>query len=199
VIGLIDIDSKIPNLALMKISTYYKDKGEQVEFVQPNRKYNKIYASTILTKSKPKCLKLIKQYGDIIEIGGTGWDIKKRLSPEIEKCKADYDLYTPEMIASKMRGISTKESKLKKATEIVNAGIGFTSRGCVRTCPFCFVPTKEGPLQQDRDLSDIINPRSNVIILHDNNMTADPDCVDKLHEIRDRGLIVDINQGCDVR
>ena len=38
-IGLIDIDSKIPNLALMKISNYYKNIGEQVEFVQKNKKY----------------------------------------------------------------------------------------------------------------------------------------------------------------
>lgn len=33
-IGLIDVDGKLPNLALMKISTYYKSIGEQVEFVQ---------------------------------------------------------------------------------------------------------------------------------------------------------------------
>ena len=31
-IGLIDVDSKIPNLALMKLSTYYKSIGETVEF-----------------------------------------------------------------------------------------------------------------------------------------------------------------------
>lgn len=49
------------------------------------------------------------------------------------------------------------------------------------------------------EISDLINPRSNVLIIHDNNLTADPYCIDKLHEIRDRRLIVDINQGCDVR
>lgn len=38
-----------------------------------------------------------------------------------------------------------------------------------------------------------------MIILHDNNLTADLYCIDKLNEIRDRKLIVDINQGCDVR
>ena len=36
-IGLIDIDSKIPNLALMKISSYYKSIGEEVEFVQEEK------------------------------------------------------------------------------------------------------------------------------------------------------------------
>lgn len=38
-----------------------------------------------------------------------------------------------------------------------------------------------------------------MIILHDNNLTADLYCMDKLNEIRDIKLIVDINQGCDVR
>lgn len=51
----IDVDSKIPNLALMKISGYYKSMGEQVEFVRSNGKYERIYASAIFTRSKPVC------------------------------------------------------------------------------------------------------------------------------------------------
>lgn len=198
-IGLIDIDSKIPNLALMKISSYYKSLGEEVEFVLANKEYEKIYASAIFTRSKEKCEELINYYGDIIEIGGTGWDLSKRLPLDIEQIKPDYDLYTVEEIASRMKGIGTREHKHKKATEIVNAGIGFTSRGCVRKCGFCFVPKTEGEFRQDSEIKDLINPKSNIIILHDNNLTADPNCIDKLHEIRDRKLKVDINQGCDVR
>ena len=34
---------------------------------------------------------------------------------------------------------------------------------------------------------------------NDNNLTAVPNCIDKLKEIKERGLIVDINQGCNVR
>ena len=40
-IGLIDVDSKIPNLALMKLSTYYKSIGETVEFVQEEKNMKK--------------------------------------------------------------------------------------------------------------------------------------------------------------
>ena len=198
-IGLIDVDSKIPNLALMKISNYYKGLGEKVEFVQQGKEYEKIFASAIFTRSKGECEKLIEIYGDKIEIGGTGWDINKVLSDGIEHSKPDYDLYTAEEIASRMRGIMTKERKLQKATEIVNAGMGFTSRGCVRECGFCFVPKKEGKFRNVAEIKDLINPKSNILILHDNNITADPYCIDKLHEIRDRKLVVDINQGCDVR
>lgn len=198
-IGLIDVDSKIPNLALMKLSSYYKSLGEEVEFIQPNKQYEKIFASAIFTRSKYICSKFQEQYGDKIEIGGTGWDIKKELDPVIEHMKPDYELYSAEMIAARMRGIMTKQRKFEKATEIVNAGIGFTSRGCIRNCSFCFVPKKEGCFKQVAEIKDLINPKSNILILNDNNLTADPNCIDKLHEIRDRKLVVDINQGCDVR
>jgi len=198
-IGLIDVDGKLPNLALMKISTYYKAAGEDIEFVRSGRQYKKIFAAALFTRSKEQCEHLKGYYGEKLEIGGTGWDIKKHLLEEVEACKPDYDLYSAENIAGRMRGIGTREHKIKKAQQIVDAGIGFTSRGCVRQCGFCFVPRKEGALRQESEIADIINQRSNVIILHDNNLTADPNCIDKLHEIRDRGLVVDINQGCDVR
>lgn len=198
-IGLIDVDSKIPNLALMKISSYYKSLGEDVEFVQKDKDYEKIYASSIFTKSKNICEGLLDVYEEKIEIGGTGWDIEKWLPTEIERMKPDYGLYSAEEIASRMKGIGTKEHKLKKAKEIVDAGMGFTSRGCVRKCGFCFVPAKEGEFRDVAEIGDLLNPRSNVLILHDNNFTADPLCIDKLKEIKERKLVVDINQGCDVR
>lgn len=198
-IGLIDVDSKLPNLALMKISSYYKKLGEKVEFLKPDHEYEKIFASAIFTKSKDRCQGLINQYGSIIGIGGTGWDVEKKLPLDIEVMKPDYSLYRAEEIAGRIKGIGTKEHKLKKATEIVNAGMGFTSRGCIRNCGFCFVPQKEGCFHQVAKIGDLINPKSNVLILHDNNFTADPDCIPKLKEIKERGLVVDINQGCDVR
>lgn len=198
-IGLIDIDGKLPNLALMKISSYYKSIGEQVEFVQDGQNYDRIYGSSIFTKSADKCQKLIDKYGETIQIGGTGWDITGTLHPEIDACRPDYDLYTVEDIFPGIRGVMTRSTRIKKAQQIVDAGMGFTSRGCVRKCPFCFVPKKEPEFKQDMEIADIINPRSNVIILHDNNLTADPLCIEKLHEIRDRGLKVDINQGYDIR
>jgi radical SAM superfamily enzyme YgiQ (UPF0313 family) len=198
-IGLIDVDGTLPNLALMKISAYFKSLGEKVEFVRPNTKYDKIYASAIFTRSKPICESLIKKYGDRIEIGGTGWDTTKYLPPEIETHKADYSLYDAEFVAGRIRGIMNRQTRLRKAKQITEAGMGFTSRGCVRRCPFCVIPAKEGQLRQAQEIRDIVNPKSNVVILHDNNLTADPNCLEKLREIRERGLIVDINQGCDVR
>lgn len=210
-IGLFDVDGKLPNLALMRISSYYKSLGEHVEFVKPGSKYEKIYASAIFTRSHHECEKLQQYYGNKIEIAGTGWDFDEvdgkmdevrhtELPYEIEQCKPDYELYSVDDLLPRLKGgIATKQSKINKASAIINAGMGFTSRGCIRNCPFCFVPKKEGKFRQVAEIGDLLNPKSNVLILHDNNLTADPYCIDKLHEIRDRGLVVDINQGCDVR
>jgi hypothetical protein len=198
-IGLIDIDGKLPNLALMKICSFYKVAGAPVEFVQAGKHYDKIYISCLFTWNRHKVEKLLQIYPDAI-VGGTGWDIHKELPPEIEACKPDYELYKVDDILPRIKGgIATKESKQRKAEEIINAGIGFTSRGCIRNCGFCFVPPKEGAFRQVGSIDDIINPRSNVVVLLDNNLTADPNAIDKLHEIRDRGLKVDISQGIDVR
>jgi len=196
---LIDHDGKIPNLALMKLSTWHKAQGDEVYLNNCPRKPDKVYISTLFTWNRAKVEKLLQIYPNA-EVGGTGWDIKKTLPEEIENCKPDYNLYTVNDIYDRIKGgIGKKESKLKKAEEIINAGIGFTSRGCIRQCGFCFVPPKEGKLHKVGEIADLINPKSNVIILLDNNLTADPDCIEKLREIRDRGLVVDITQGIDIR
>jgi hypothetical protein len=169
---LIDVDSKIPNIALMKLSAYHKSLGDEV-FLNHCDNPDKVYASAIFTRSKPYCEILLKMYHGIIEIGGTGWDIEKRLPPEVEKMNCDYSLYN------------------------FTEGMGFTTRGCVRNCEFCFVPKKEGKLCQDQKIKDIING-PNLTFL-DNNFTADLLMVDKCREIKERNLTVNICQGMDIR
>lgn len=198
-IGLIDIDGLLPNLALMKLSSYYKSLGYGVEFVKNNMVYEKIFASSIFTCSKTKADALKNQYEDKIVIGGTGWDLKRKLPYSIETMRPDYGLYSVDMIEKKIRGIMTKERKKKKAETIIDAAMGFTSRGCIRNCKFCLVPQKEGPLQTVADVDDLVRPGHDVLILHDNNLTASPDCVRVLQQIKKRKLVVDINQGIDIR
>lgn len=195
---LIDYDGKLPNLALCKLSTYHKAQGDEV-FLNECDRPDRTYISSLFTWNRSKVEKLLQVYPNA-EVGGTGWDLHKDLPAEIEACKPDYDLYKVSDILPRIRGgIASKESKIKKAETIVNAGIGFTSRGCIRKCGFCFVPPKEGSFRQVANIGELLNPRSNVLILLDNNLTADPDVIEKLHEIRDRKLIIDISQGIDVR
>ena len=48
-IALLDVDSKIPNLDLMKLSGWHKDQGDKVVWYDElwQNTYDKIYASTI--------------------------------------------------------------------------------------------------------------------------------------------------------
>ncbi|GAI19518.1 unnamed protein product, partial [marine sediment metagenome] len=51
-IGLFDIDSKYHNLALMKLSAYHKQKGDETELYSPLfiKTYDRVYVSKIFTK-----------------------------------------------------------------------------------------------------------------------------------------------------
>lgn len=198
-IGLIDFDGKIPNLALMNLSAYHKAQGDTVTLNPANAaQVDKVYCSVIFSKNREKAAQLARVFPNI-EFGGTGWNLSKTLPEEIEAMKPDFDLYTVKDIAARIGGIMTREKKEEKARQIVNAGIGFTSRGCVGSCAFCVVPTKEGGIKGVGEIKDLINPRSKILILLDNNLTADPDCLAKLREVKERGLTVDITQGIDVR
>jgi len=196
-IGLIDLDGKLPNLALMKLSSYYKSQGHTVALNDFSA--DKLYCSVVFGRNRSKAEQLSAQYQNMV-IGGTGWDLSIKLAPEIHNCAPDYDLYSTEFIYDRIkRGIGKKENKIKKAERVVNAGIGFSSRGCVRKCGFCIVPKSEGTFSQENEIKDLLNPKSNVLILLDNNLTADPNVLDKLREIKERGLVVDVTQGIDVR
>lgn len=105
---------------------------------------------------------------------------------------------------------------------VEDAYIGYASRGCVRKCKFCGVPTLEGDqkvLNGMRAWVDAIRRTSGVkrdLILMDNNVTAAPNYKEIMAEIRDLGFRsgamlenpktgklrqrrVDFNQGVDAR
>ena len=54
-IGLYDVDSKIPNLALMKLSAWHKQQGDKTELFFPlmSNSYDKVYASQVFKDSRP--------------------------------------------------------------------------------------------------------------------------------------------------
>ncbi|WP_224962650.1 radical SAM protein [Geomonas subterranea] len=199
-IGLVDFDGRLTNLALMKLSAFYKQQGHEVMLnpVSPVG-LDKTFVSLIFSKSRDKALSTYGHFPDV-DFGGTGYSISKKLPDEIEAMRPDYDLYQVSDIYNRISGrIGKKENVMKKAEEIVNAGVGFLSRGCPRSCGFCVVPVKEGKLNKVGNIADIINPRSNRLVLLDNSLCANDDILEILSEIRDRNLVVDISQGIDVR
>lgn len=51
-IGLLAVDSSYPNLALMKISSYHKARGDKVEWYSPFEHYDKLYMTKVFRSRK---------------------------------------------------------------------------------------------------------------------------------------------------
>ena len=78
--------------------------------------------------------------------------------------------------------------------------IGFTTRGCIRKCPFCIVPEKEGQIKIVGDIYDFWDKESRELIILDNNILAIPKHFRMIcHQIRMESLKVDFTQGLDIR
>ena len=151
-IGLIDIDGhNFPNFALMRASAYHKAKGDQVEWATSFNCYDKVMASKIFTFTPD--FNYLTLQTDVIEKGGTGYNIQKKMPFEIENSiLMDYSLY-PQYKFS----------------------IQFFSRGCIRLCPFCLVREKEGDIQPAEPVK--LNPKGEWIEVLDNNFFANPEWV----------------------
>ena len=151
---LIQMDGTKPNLALMKIAKWHKNQGDDVIFVD---------LSTL--GRFDRC------YGSKIFMGGSGYDVKATLPPDIECLTPDYEKFH------------------------LDHSIGFTSRGCIRNCEFCIVPEKEGPIREV-GLEWI---KGTKVVLMDNNFLASPNWKEKLEYFIKNKIKVSFNQGLDIR
>lgn len=179
---LVDIDSKIANLALMKLSKYHKLRNDQVELRKvrkgslglPHPNPDKVYVSCVFSKNRTLALNIKKLFSCPVEVGGYGVNDSK-LQYEIEHTMPDYDLYG------------------------INYSLGFTSRGCIRNCGFCIVPKKEGYIKDHAPISEFLDPFHDRVVLLDNNFLASSKWKENLFFIRDHDLRVNFNQGLDIR
>jgi len=75
---------------------------------------------------------------------------------------------------------------------------GYTTRGCIRNCPFCIVRQKEGYIQATGDIDSLWDRKSKEITLLDNNILALPEHFARnCEQARQLGLKLDWNQGLD--
>ncbi|CAC12510.1 conserved hypothetical protein [Thermoplasma acidophilum] len=78
--------------------------------------------------------------------------------------------------------------------------IVFTSRGCIRKCPFCVVPKVEGGMRDQKpSIIDLMHPSHRKVTIWDNNFLASPYAKSMLRELIDHGIEADFNQGLDAR
>jgi len=173
---LIDLDSRIPNLALKKIERYYLDRKHEVIWDMPLAKAiaDKVYVSCVFepdqetTKGK-KILRELHRWEGIADIGGTGYSLDINLPPEIDSVKP-------------------------------RINYGFTTRGCIRKCKYCVVPRKEGKIRVEGDLLDLWDGKATQVTVMDNNILALPEHFALVcQQARDNKITIDFNQGLDHR
>ena len=182
---LTDIDSKLPNLALMQLANHVRKLGDDVHYTRDiergifEPKYLGVYGSTIFTKSSPKTSYFLMNFPDAI-VGGTGAILNYTLSDLIPSITDEYDysIYP-----------DYKHS------------IGFLQRGCRLKCKFCVVPTKEGKVKPVKTVFDLWRgePHSKTLMLLDNDFFGNPQWRQAVADIREGGFRVCFSQGINVR
>ena len=174
-IGLIDVDghSGFPNLALMRLSAYHKARGDEVEWCTPLLHYDRVHMSKVFTFSPD--VDIAVQADEIVR-GGTGYKDYGSLPSEVEATPPDYTIYPHYPHA-----------------------IGFLTRGCIRNCPWCIVPRKEGAIRPAATWQEIKRPDSRNIVFLDNNVLAHEHGLQQIEELGREQIWVDFNQGLDAR
>lgn len=174
-IGLIDVDghSGFPNLALMHLSAWHKARADAVEWWDGFKTYDRVYMSKVFTFSSD--VETVIRANEVIR-GGTGYKDYGSLPPEIEATSPDYSMYPH-----------------------VTHAVGFLTRGCIRNCPWCIVPRKEGEIRPASTWEEIKRPDSRDLVLLDNNVLAHPHGLEQIDKMGHAQVRVDFNQGLDAR
>lgn len=190
-IGLIDVDGhNYPNLPLMKLSAWHKQRGDHVEWYQPmfSGHMDKVYMSKVFSFTPD-----YEYYIDADEVikGGTGYAIHLVDGKEVYDASKDHPLPT------EVEHIYPDYSLYPEQTK--DTAYGFLTRGCPRGCGFCHVGNKEGRCSiKVADLSEFWRGQKN-IILCDPNILACPEHMELLQQLIESRAKVEFNQGLDIR
>lgn len=206
---------RFPNLACMKISSYYKAQGALVELkldYNGLEEYDKVYISKVFTDTeipgepKDKTLKssenISEWYKDNeflnqpnIEYGGTGffYDKAECLPYEIEHTFPDYNLYDEWIDLAIANG--AKESEFEYYRKY---SIGYATRGCFRQCEFC-VNKKYTKAFRAGKITEFIDQTRQYICLLDDNFFACSEWREIIEEIKATGKRFQFKQGLDER
>jgi hypothetical protein len=199
--------TKYPPLGLLKLASYYRSRGCDVKLVRgidENKKIDadKIEITSLFTYAWKPVHEAITYYHNTlpdakITVGGIYASI---LPARIKKIFPYVNIHT---------GLHEKSEQYMPAYDLLaesdkwnnwNKTILFTTRGCIRKCPFCVVPQIEGNLKVViEDIESFIYPDHKEVILWDNNFLASPKWKFVLEKLTDIGIKVDFNQGLDAR
>jgi hypothetical protein len=188
-VRLTQIDGKLPNLALMKLSHWHRQQGDEVYFTKHVERslmeptaFDLVYGSAIFSQSAERVAAFLAEFPNAI-VGGT-WNVGDARTVEqivgSEYEHYDYSIYP---------GFADS--------------IGFTQRGCRLKCGFCVVPKKEGKPRSINTISDLWRgpPYPRHLHLLDNDFfgQAEDAWRARLAEISAGGFKVSFTQGINIR
>lgn len=191
---------RFPNLACMKLSSYYKKQGHDVELVWNYNlltffgapEYDKIFISKVFTDTPIE--DWILELPDV-EYGGTGffYDKAPPLPEEVEHSKPDYHLYDKWVEKCIENGADKKEFAYYQ-----DYSIGFLTRGCFRQCEFC-VNRNYKRCVTHSNIKEFYDPTRPKLCFLDDNFFANPKWFDIIQEVKEIGKPFQFKQGLDER
>ncbi len=199
---LLDNGTRHPNLAIMKMSGFFKRRGCDVRLIESYdelidnnyagaRQYKRIFISKVFdyTKIDQELIKL-----ENVVIGGTGFffDHAPLLPEEIEHEMPDYSIYD-EFIKN-----DTRHKKEGWWKDYKDYSIGFATRGCFRQCDFC-VNHKCKKVVFHSNIKEWYDPSRKGIFLWDDNIFGYAGWRDVFDELAETGKPFQFRQGIDLR
>lgn len=185
VVRITQLDGKLPNLALMRLSAWHRDLGDDVRWQGGTTRqlgepdYDLVYGSAIFGTSAKAVAQFRANFPEAI-IGGSGGDKALRVEQFVPSqfTALDYSGY-PGFTGS----------------------IGYAMRGCRFKCGFCVVPKQEGKARSAASIAAIWRGPAYPKHVHllDNDFFGNPDWRSVADEIVAGGFKVCINQGINVR
>jgi len=198
-IGLIDADlldngTRHPNLALMKISGYFKESGLETVLLHDYSEienFQKVFISKVFSFTNTPEFGVKKN----VIIGGTGFfqDGGKDLPNEIEHHMPDYNLYN-----SYINNMIKNGQRREYYKDYLNYSIGFTTRGCFRKCDFC-VNKKYNKVYLHSPVREFLDENRKGIYLWDDNIFGFDKWENVFDDIESTGKPFQFRQGLDIR
>lgn len=162
------------SLPLMKISTYHKAKGDNVEWHNPMLVCDLLYCSKVFS-SEFTSDNLYTHNADKVIKGGTGYNLQDNLPFDIEHQYPNYVLYN------------------------MTTAVGFITRGCPNNCEFCICSKKEGlQSKQVAEVTEFWKDQSK-ITLFDPNVLACKDRERIFKQLAATKAEIRFEQGLDAR
>jgi hypothetical protein len=227
--------NKLPPLGLMKLATFHKERGDYVRFVKGKSvelrrfDWDRVYITTLFTFEWKRTVETIKFYQrtqskPVLLVGGVlATLMASQLRDETGATVVEGLLDSPAKL-----GLEGEENIDRMVPDysilddvdydypVKDAYIIHATRGCVRRCSFCAVPTIEPKYESFLSVADQVEAirvkygEQRDLVLMDNNTLASPRFAEIVDEIVEAGFgrgarlgrrprYVDFNQGLDAR